>query len=224
MRERMVGRRRGWLRRRPGGGETELLAELTTFGLPVVPAAHPVAASCSCDRVGCPAPGMHPMSPAWQSEASADPVRIADWLERRPDANFVSPTGITHDVLDAPAAAGRIALERLRAASRAVGPVASCGDRYLFFTTTRTPADEDEWWPCDLDCRPESVDQLPGLRWHTRGSYVLVPPSHHPRGQPVAWLNGPGVPLPDPVPLLDALADACGQLDESELETAGPWP
>lgn len=46
----------------------------------------------------------------------------------------------------------------------------------LFFTATRgTPEDEDEWWPCELDCHPETMDEHPGLRWHCRGSYVLLP-------------------------------------------------
>ena len=51
----------------------------------------------------------------------------------------------------------------------------------LFFTATRgTPEDEDEWWPCELDCHPETMDEHPGLRWHCRGSYVLVPPARLP--------------------------------------------
>ena len=29
--------------------------------------------ACSCDRIGCPAPGAHPISPAWQLEAGSDP-------------------------------------------------------------------------------------------------------------------------------------------------------
>ncbi len=46
----------------------------------------------------------------------------------------------------------------------------------LFFVVTRgSPADEDEWWSCGLDCEPESV--TPGLRWHCRDSFVLAPPS-----------------------------------------------
>jgi hypothetical protein len=166
---------------------------------------------------------MHPLSPAWQSESSAEPARIAAWLERWPDANFVSPTGVTHDVLDAPAPAGRIALARLRERGQAVGPVASFADRFLFFTATRAPVDEDEWWPCELDCHPESVDDHPGLRWHCRGSYVLIPPSLHPSGSQVSWEHGPGLLLPDPLPLLDALTDACGELDASDLEAVSPW-
>lgn len=95
---------------------------------------------------------------------------------------------MVHDVLDVPLDAGREALERLLASGIEVGPVAETGDgRMLFFTLTRgTPEDEDEWWPCELDCHPETMDEHPGLRWHCRGSYVLVPmrPS-----SPVVWAS-----------------------------------
>lgn len=129
---------------------------------------------------------------------------------------------MVHDVLDVPMAAGRAALERLLADGVEVGPVAESADadtlggRMLFFTATRgTPEDEDEWWPCELDCHPETMDEHPGLRWHCRGSYVLVPPARLPGDESahpvVAWLRGPEHPLPDPLNLLDTLQDACAR-------------
>jgi len=72
------------------------LIRLLQLGLAVAPAAVPVDGSCSCDRVGCPTPGAHPLSRAWQSEASADPDQLALWQHRHPGANYVSPTGRTH--------------------------------------------------------------------------------------------------------------------------------
>ena len=36
--------------------------------------------ACSCDRIGCPAPGAHPMSPAWQLLASTDEAAKKQWL------------------------------------------------------------------------------------------------------------------------------------------------
>jgi hypothetical protein len=152
---------------------------------------------------------------------------IANWLRTQPLANFITATGSSHDVLDVPATAGRIALERLESEdAAAVGPVASYGtDRLLFFTATRgTPVDEDEWWPCELDCHPETLAEHPGLRWHCRGSYVLVPPSRLPSGAVVEWVpgHGPDRALPDPLPLLEMLNDASGQVDvEAE---AVSWP
>lgn len=206
----------------------DLVRAAAAAGLPVAPAAHPSGVSsfrCSCDRVGCPTPGMHPVSFAWQTQATTDPQTVDRWLRTLPvAANFITATGSDHDVLDVPAEAGRPTLEKLERQAAAIGPVASYGqERLLFFTATRgTPADEDEWWPCELDCHPETLDDHPGLRWHCRGSYVLLPPSRLPSGDVVTWLpgHGPDRPLPDPLPLLEILTDDCVKLD-SEPETAG---
>lgn len=203
----------------------ELLLAAADAGLPLAPAAHPSGVSgfrCSCDRIGCPTPGMHPVSFAWHTQASTDRPTVEQWLRTQPLANFITATGRNHDVLDVPAEAGRIALERLAAEGAVVGPVALSDDRMLFFTGTRATADEDEWWPCELDCHPETADEHPGLRWHCRGSYVLVPPSRLPSGSAVEWLpgRGPERALPDPLPLLEVLTDACAQV-EPEPENVG---
>jgi hypothetical protein len=101
---------------------------------------------------------------------------------------------------------------RLDATGPRPGPVAvSAGNRVLFFVATRgAPEDENEWWSCRLDCEPEMVAQVTGLRWHCRDSYVLAPPSRY--GQTSAqWLRAPDdQPLPDGLRLLEVLADACG--------------
>lgn len=160
---------------------------------------------------------MHPVSLMWQTEASTDERQVVDWLRAEPEANFITPTGHTHDVLDVPASAGQVALRRMATDGLPVGPVAACGaERYLFFTATRgTPADEDEWWPCALDCLPEQVDDHPGLRWHCRGSYVLVPGSVLPGGEQVRWLRPPESALPDPVRMLEQLTTARDLLAEA---------
>ena len=235
------GRMSEWLRRRPRstGDRTRassraadpdrdaLVLGAAAASFPVAPAAHPSGFSCSCDRIGCPTPGMHPVSFAWQTQATTDPEQVTRWLAGQPQANFITATGTNHDVLDVPAAAGAIALRRLEAEGVATGPVARYGaDRMLFFTATRgTPADEDEWWPCELDCHPETLDEHPGLRWHCRGSYVLLPPSRLPDGSQVDWARPPDLPLPDPLPLLAVLTDACAQVatEEASPQTAGGW-
>ncbi|WP_234285445.1 bifunctional DNA primase/polymerase, partial [Streptomyces venezuelae] len=156
------------------------------------------------------------------TQSTTDRAQIERWARNEPAANFVTATGMVHDVLDVPLAAGRAALERLLAEGVEVGPVAEAADvdtvggRMLFFTATRgTPEDEDEWWPCELDCHPETMDEHPGLRWHCRGSYVLVPPARLPGDESahpvVAWLRGPEHPLPDPLNLLETLQDACAR-------------
>jgi hypothetical protein len=80
----------------------------------------------------------------------------------------------------------------------------------LFFVMTRgSPADEDEWWSCGLDCEPEE-NVTPGLRWHCRDSYVLAPPSRCSGGPAGRWLRPvQRHPLPDAVRLLEYLVDAC---------------
>jgi hypothetical protein len=224
-----------WLRRHPKDADADesrresLLLAAAAAGLPLAPAAYPVAYRCSCERIGCPTPGRHPVSFAWQTQSTTDPSQIQRWAQGQPQANFITATGMVHDVLDVPLEAGRNALERLHERNIDVGPVAESGaDRMLFFTATRgTPEDEDEWWPCELDCHPETMDEHPGLRWHCRGSYVLVPPARLPGELEVNWVRGLEYPLPDPLTLLETLTDACAkyageneQLDQHEVA----WP
>jgi hypothetical protein len=212
--ERTVSRGRipGMRRKRE---EPDPLAAFVARGFAVVPAAAPRGPGCSCSRMGCPDPGAHPLSYGWQTEASADPGQLGLWKQRLPGVNFASPTGRTHDVLDVPISAGRIAFRALTSAAEPLGPVAvgASGDRCLFFTTARPGGEEDlatdEWWRCDLDAAPETGLGGPGLRWHTRGSYVLVPPARAVNGGRARWIHEPGAPLPDPLRLLGALADAC---------------
>ncbi len=191
------------------------------MGWTVCPGAHPSngldgigmqepGRACSCDRVGCPAPGAHPVSPTWQMQATIDSAEIAEWWETRPEANVILVTGRVFDVLDVPALAGANALARMAAAEAETGPVAVQGaDRMLFFVATRgAPADENEWWSCGLDSSPDM--QTEALRWHCRDSYVLAPPSRYGNGQDVRWVRQPaGQPLPDALRLLEFLVDAC---------------
>src|SRR5690348_15826511 len=97
--------------------------------------------ACSCDRVGCPAPGAHPLSPAWKREASADPSVVGQWWAAAPQSSILLITGRVFDVLDVPARAGSVALARLEAAGIGPGPVAEgageAGERTLFFVASR---------------------------------------------------------------------------------------
>jgi hypothetical protein len=198
-------------------------AEYAALGWPVCPGAYPpdrphhgeAPRACSCDRIGCPAPGAHPMSPAWQVQATADPGLVEAWWAARPRANVILVTGRAFDVLDVPAAAGTAALATMDRSAVRPGPVAiSAGNRALFFVATRgRPADEDEWWSCHLDCEPEVDFQVAGLRWHCRDSYVLAPPSRDGNALKAHWLRPPdGRSLPDGLRLLGFLADACEEL------------
>ncbi len=70
------------------------------------------------------------------------------------------------------------------------------------------------------------MDEHPGLRWHCRGSYVLVPPAQLPgENQSVHWVRGPEHPLPDPLTLLETLTDACARHAGAEPDHANSaWP
>ncbi|GAA2655927.1 MULTISPECIES: bifunctional DNA primase/polymerase [Nonomuraea] len=200
--------RRTKKRTRPTRIDTVL--QYAALGWASVPGAHPLrrgARACSCDRIGCPDPGAHPLSPAWSLQATTDTAQLTRWWQREPEANVILPTGRVFDVFDVPLTAGLSALARMDAADFPSGPVASNGDRVLFYVATRgNPEDEDEWWSCSLDVAPTTIDDTPGLRWHCRDSFVLAPPSTLPTGQPVSWLRAPdGRPLPDPLRLLDWL-------------------
>lgn len=182
------------------------------LGWPAAPGAHPLrhgARACSCDRLGCPDPGAHPLSPAWHLQATTDTTLLTAWWQREPEANVILPTGRVFDVFDVPLAVGLSALTHIDAAGSDPGPVAANGDRVLFYVATRgNPDDEDEWWSCNLDCDPATIDSTPGLRWHCRDSYVLAPPSTMINGQSATWLRPPdGRPLPDPLRILEWLAD-----------------
>jgi hypothetical protein len=232
----------------------ESLLTAARAGFPLAPAAHPSGYGCSCVRIGCPTPARHPLSFAWQTQATTDLAQIERWASAQPQANFITATGRDHDVLDVPADAGWSALKRLETEEVPLGPVALVGgDRMLFFTATRgTPQDEDEWWPCELDCHPETMDEHPGLRWHCRGSYVLVPPARLPgqreRGE-VRWVREPReflgaarvgaepgagsaaadaepqpAALPEPLTLLEALTDACAEYAAASGEETAAWP
>jgi len=187
--------------------------EYAALGWPCVVGAHPPPdgdRACSCDRVGCPDPGAHPVSAAWAVQATTDPATLTRWWTERPDANVILPTGRVFDVFDVPAGLGLAALARIGQDQRLLGPVAVRGEeRHLFFVATRgAPDDEDEWWSCNLDCSPETLGDTPGMRWHCRDSYVVAPPSVLPSGRGVSWIRPPdGGPLPDPLRLLEVLAD-----------------
>jgi len=168
--------------------------------------------ACSCDRVGCPAPGAHPGSPTWQMQATTGSEKIRQWWETRPEANVILVTGRVFDVLDVPAVAGATALSLMTAAEVETGPVAVLGaERMHFYVATRgAPVDEDEWWSCGLDASPDTWMEAESLRWHCRDSYVLAPPSRYGTGQDVRWVRHPGGrPLPDALRLLEFIADAC---------------
>ncbi len=208
------GNRRGRQRARAHNTSmAEAALHYAALGWPCVAGVHPSVGgdrACSCDRMGCPDPGAHPVSAAWAVQATTEPETLTRWWNERPHANVILPTGRVFDVFDVPAAAALPALAKIAQDDRMLGPVAAFGEeRYLFFVATRgNPDDEDEWWSCHLDCSPETLADTPGMRWHCRDSYVVAAPSALPFGRSVTWIRPPdGAPLPDPLRVLEVLAD-----------------
>src|ERR1700761_7024040 len=118
--------------------------QYAAMGWPVCPGAHPSGGldrigmpdpgrACSCDRVGCPAPGAHPVSPTWQMQATVDNAVIGQWWETRPEANVILATGRVFDVLDVPAVTGAAALAAMAEAGTETGPVALLAGRMHFY-------------------------------------------------------------------------------------------
>jgi hypothetical protein len=213
-------------RRRAVNKTAEAALRYATLGWAVCPGEFRPAAgqragdrqrACSCDRIGCPAPGAHPVSPAWQSVATSDSELINAWWLATPTANVILVTGRIFDVLDVPGSVGLTALARMERSGLRPGPVAmstvavSTEERAHFFVRSRgAPADETEWWSCHLDCEPEEIADVAGLRWHCRNSYVVAPPSVTGTGAACRWLRDPLThELPDGLRLLEILSDVC---------------
>ena len=81
-------------RRRAEVRTADAAVQYAAMGWPVCAGAFPpgraehaslMRRACSCDRIGCPAPGAHPMSPAWQLLASTDAAIVARWWLAMPE-------------------------------------------------------------------------------------------------------------------------------------------
>src|SRR5947207_15027090 len=96
-------------RRADAGGRVAVAAEFAELGWPVCPGAvtprtdatrhrvpalvargqqHGSGRACSCDSIGCPAPGAHTVSADWQIEASGDLAEVNPSTRDRPDASI----------------------------------------------------------------------------------------------------------------------------------------
>jgi hypothetical protein len=187
-------------------------ASATAAGLPVVPGAWWSATEHRfvCDRSDCtragphPVTGPHPRSDLASGSSTASvPGLLAGALRRPGDAierwhrhpyAVLVPTGEGCDVVDVPARLGRLAQARLD--QRAVrGPVIAAGPRWFFLTAVG--------------------GDLPGcggdVLVHGQGSWIVLPPSRGPAGQPAEWLVRPGRrswDLPDRDAVIHALTSA----------------
>nr|BFE85600.1 bifunctional DNA primase/polymerase [Planobispora longispora] len=189
------------------------MMEYASLGWASCPGARPLAngaRACSCDRVGCPDVGNHPISRAWQMQATTDTALLAHWWRNEPEANIVLPTGRVFDVFDVPAAAGLAALATTDAAGTASGPVAVNGDRVLSMWPPATPPPtRTSGGRAPSTTAPRPSRRCPACAG-TAGtaSSSPRPPSWRPVSPPRGCAPD-GRPLPDPLRVLDILADVC---------------
>ena len=187
------------MRRRISNGLLRSALEYAERGIPVFPCHHPAnhwapgrwsSLDCSCQQLGCPHPGAHPLSPRWREEATTDPLRVERCWGRHPKANVGLVTGVVFDVLDVPGAAGAPGIPQ---STTPAGPMARTGDgRHHFFVE-----------PTGLgDTAVPGPGPRVRLHWHGRGGFVLAAPSRHPGGATTRWLRGLEVPLPPAARLL----------------------
>lgn len=168
-------------------------------GWPIVPGAWWSGADRRfvCDLTGCGRTGPHPavLGPgvgmpaidglAWGGGPASDdgaltaqalrhPEAVAARWRQRPYAVLV-PTGEACDVLDVPAGIGRLLATRLDSRSN-LGPVIAAGPRWFLLTAPG-------------GTRQESPDG--DVLVHGRGSWIMLPPSPGPGGEPATWLTRP---------------------------------
>ncbi|HEX6675898.1 MAG TPA: bifunctional DNA primase/polymerase [Actinomycetes bacterium] len=188
------------MRRWISNGLLRSALEYAERGIPVFPCHHPANhwapgrwsnLDCSCQQLGCPHPGAHPLSPRWREEATTDPLRVERCWGRHPRANVGLVTGVVFDVLDVPGTAGALGIPQ---STTPAGPAAITGDgRHHFFVA-----------PTGLGDTAVPGGDAPGprgrLHWHGRGGYVLAAPSRHPGGATTRWLRGLDRPLPEVSP------------------------
>jgi hypothetical protein len=157
-------------------------------GLPVIPGAwwNAQERRFDCDQPGCTRTGLHPAVPAepgapagggtghgLAAHAVRHPEAVAMRWRTAPYAVLV-PTGETCDVVDVPSWLGRSLAVELDTRS-SLGPVIEAGSRWFFLTAPggRLPAPGGD------------------VLVHGDGSWIVLPPSQGPGGEPATWLARP---------------------------------
>lgn len=157
-------------------------------GWPIVPGAWWSATDRRfvCDQPGCARTGPHPAvltgttgsqtyGEGLGTHALRHPEAVSRRWRRRPYSVLV-PTGETCDAVDVPAGLGRALAMRLDARSN-LGPVIAAGSRWLLLTA---PAGA-----------PPVVPPPGDVLVHGLGSWIMLPPSLGPGGEPATWLARP---------------------------------
>ncbi|MDA0167170.1 bifunctional DNA primase/polymerase [Solirubrobacter ginsenosidimutans] len=169
-------------------------------GWPILPLHTPRADStCSCRDRTCTSPGKHPRIGHWLTDATTDPLTIAAWWRRWPDANIGMLTGELV-VLDVDGESGRRSLRELQASHDALTATriaTSARGMHLYFRSTGT----------NVRCSVGRV--APGIDVRGHGGYIVAPPSWHADQVNYRWATAHEIgPLPSWLAeLLSASAD-----------------
>jgi hypothetical protein len=172
----------------------ETALDYASRGIPVLPCHYPIelvghkgpweeGRVCSCGRLRCPSPALHPIGMTTAADATTEGVDIVCWWAATPEAGIATPAGAAVDVLEVHHPAPAVALiGRVRELGATPGPVIRAGRGCTQFlvaagSTGATPE------------RPDA-DEIVAVRV---GSLVFLPPSRLIDGQRVSWAR----PLPD---------------------------
>jgi hypothetical protein len=169
-----------------GNSRLDAALQLALLGRPVLPLHEPGGDGCSCGRSACSSPSKHPRTPHGLKDASSDPVTVAEWWRRWPNANIGLRTGIGFDVLDLDGEDGLAWLAEMEAihGSMPDGLRAKTGRGGLHIFVKPTGNGN----AAHIDGR--KVD------FRGRGGYVVVAPSA--TVAPYEWIGDPFVsPIPE---------------------------
>jgi Bifunctional DNA primase/polymerase, N-terminal/Protein of unknown function (DUF3987)/Primase C terminal 1 (PriCT-1) len=177
----------------------------TTFGRspePIIPAAEPNQTQREAAVLRLASRGLrlfpvqarskHPLIAAWPQQATSEPLRLREWMQKDPHCNWGVATGRDSGifVLDVDGDQGLAAIEELRKHGYGLPPTLAVktgrGCHYYFR------------YPEDALIRNSAGKLGPGLDIRGDGGYVLVPPSVHPSDTDYQWIHEVAVaPAPD---------------------------
>jgi len=198
----------------------EVALDYAGHGIAVLPCHYPIELAsqlgqpeegrvCSCGRLRCPAPALHPIGLVTAADASTEAVDVVCWWAATPEANIATPAGAVVDVVEIHHPAPAVALlGRVLELGAEPGPVIRAGRGCTQFLVAAgstvsglEPPDGDE------------VVVVPA------GSLVFLPLSRLSDGERVSWVRR----LPDAawLPPADGLLPA---LVEAVRTVVAPQP
>jgi hypothetical protein len=192
----------------------EIALDYAGRGIAVLPCHYPIELAdrsgdpeegrvCSCGRLRCPAPAMHPIGLVTAADASTEAVDVVCWWAATPEANIATPAGAVADVVEVHHPAPAVALVgRVVELGAEPGPVIRAGRGCTQFLVAAGSAGAELEPPPDGD----ELVLVPA------GSLIFLPLSRLSDGQRVSWVRQlPDMArLPPAERLLPALVEAVG--------------